>query len=351
MKNKIAMKLFVIGCAITMSLAGCTGKESGVTDTTDIPVETEIAPDEVTEDTSSENIEDNIETPLSPEVSDDNEVEEDSEDENTENSESTEDEIQDGNEEQEAETTSETTSTDSGSTSQNNTSNNNGSSSDSNNNASNNGSSTATTHTHSYGNGVITKNASCTSTGVRTYTCSCGISYTETIPVTAHSYSNGYCAVCGTADPNAVVTYTYEVYLDTEMLSLVNARRNSLGYGSYTWDSGMDETAKARARQLADNFGHDYTHPYGEFITMVTSAATTSYLHNNYVESVAHDREIHQGTYNYMSSATCVKKDNRGNTVATYNIIVTRSEQAPGASWTPGGEPDPNPPAPEDIIW
>lgn len=40
---------------------------------------------------------------------------------------------------------------------------------------------------HSY-EGKITKEPTCTATGIKTYTCSCGDSYTETIPKTAHSY-------------------------------------------------------------------------------------------------------------------------------------------------------------------
>lgn len=68
----------------------------------------------------------------------------------------------------------------------------------------------ANVHTHSYSSSV-TKQPTCTSTGVRTFTCSCGSSYTETIPATGHKYTttviapttteNGYtlhkCSVCG----------------------------------------------------------------------------------------------------------------------------------------------------------
>ena len=45
------------------------------------------------------------------------------------------------------------------------------------------------THTHSYSSKVTTS-ATCTKTGVRTYTCFCGVSYTETIAKTAHSYTS-----------------------------------------------------------------------------------------------------------------------------------------------------------------
>ena len=43
-------------------------------------------------------------------------------------------------------------------------------------------------HAHSYTSEVTTA-ATCTENGVRTYTCSCGDSYTEEIPATGHNYS------------------------------------------------------------------------------------------------------------------------------------------------------------------
>ena len=46
---------------------------------------------------------------------------------------------------------------------------------------------------HSYSANVTTA-ASCTASGIKTYTCSlCGDSYTEVIPATGHSYANGSC--------------------------------------------------------------------------------------------------------------------------------------------------------------
>ena len=65
-------------------------------------------------------------------------------------------------------------------------------------------------HTHSY-TSKVTKQPTCTTTGVKTFTCSCGDSYTEKIPATGHKYvdtvvkptytEKGYtlhkCSVCG----------------------------------------------------------------------------------------------------------------------------------------------------------
>lgn len=71
-----------------------------------------------------------------------------------------------------------------------NTNGNNGNHND--NNGDNNGNHNGNTekpHVHKYNSGVVTKNATCTETGVKTYTCVDGDdSYTETIPTIAHDY-------------------------------------------------------------------------------------------------------------------------------------------------------------------
>lgn len=56
-------------------------------------------------------------------------------------------------------------------------------------------------HVHSYGEPVVTKEATCTETGVKTKTCSCGDAQTEEIPVLVHNFANGVCSVCGAPDP------------------------------------------------------------------------------------------------------------------------------------------------------
>ena len=43
-------------------------------------------------------------------------------------------------------------------------------------------------HTHNY-NSAVTSQPSCANNGVRTYTCSCGDSYTESIPATSHNWT------------------------------------------------------------------------------------------------------------------------------------------------------------------
>ena len=55
-------------------------------------------------------------------------------------------------------------------------------------------------HTHSYSSSV-TKEATCTAEGVRTFSCECGNSYTEAIPMVDHNYVDGTCQACGLVDP------------------------------------------------------------------------------------------------------------------------------------------------------
>ncbi len=49
---------------------------------------------------------------------------------------------------------------------------------------------TGTTHTHSWGEGKVTTEPTCTEEGVMTYTCECGETKTEVIPATGHSWSD-----------------------------------------------------------------------------------------------------------------------------------------------------------------
>ena len=68
------------------------------------------------------------------------------------------------------------------------------------------GNSEEETNSHSYAS-TVTKIATCETAGVRTFTCSCGNSYTEEIPATGHKYSNGVCSICGKKDLDEINLY------------------------------------------------------------------------------------------------------------------------------------------------
>ena len=60
-------------------------------------------------------------------------------------------------------------------------------------------------HTHSY-TSKVTKAATCTAAGTKTYTCSCGDSYTETIKATGHKWGN-----TGEREENHIEKKSHEV--------------------------------------------------------------------------------------------------------------------------------------------
>lgn len=61
-------------------------------------------------------------------------------------------------------------------------------------------------HTHTWNAGVVTKEPACTEAGVKTFTCSCGATYTEDIPAKGHNYNNGVCSNCGDKQPEVKAT-------------------------------------------------------------------------------------------------------------------------------------------------
>lgn len=61
-------------------------------------------------------------------------------------------------------------------------------------------------HVHSY-TSVVTTEPTCTETGTRRYTCSCGYSYTETIPALGHDYV-GKITKYASAQEDGIMTYT-----------------------------------------------------------------------------------------------------------------------------------------------
>lgn len=382
MKKKIINNLIVIGCIVALMMTGCT--QNNKNDNSTENTVTDVVGTEGTEVTTSDDesaLEENINESDKDTDNDTSEVDinsendidtDDTDESNEESTDTEEDNDGDAVTEEESASDSETTAegpqsdstensnsnseSDNTEATENNSEADGGSSTSSENNTDSSSEidSTTTTpapHTHTYDNGVIAMYASCTTTGVKLFTCSCGATYTETIPVAAHNFNSGYCTVCNAADPSYVETYTYEVVLEYGMIDLVNARRTSLGYGTLTWDTSLDERAIYVARLLADNFAHTNDGTATELITCSGRYMSASDCHTNYVNSSGHDDELHrQATYSKLSSATCYKKDSRGNVVATYNVILLNCDNN-GTIPVEPGTVDPNPPGPDDIIW
>ena len=95
-----------------------------------------------------------------------------------------------------------------------------------------------TTHTHSY-TAKVTTPATCTTDGIKTYTCSCGDSYTETIKATGHSWDEGKNTTEPTCTTEGVKTFTCKNCKKTKTESLKKTDHN------YTWETnGNARTAK-----------------------------------------------------------------------------------------------------------
>lgn len=93
-------------------------------------------------------------------------------------------------------------------------------------------------HTHTWNAGVVTKEATCTEAGVKTFTCSCGATYTEDIPAKGHNYNNGVFSNCGDKQPEVKATEKAWDALDAKLAGikgndgavLVTAKREGTAY-------------------------------------------------------------------------------------------------------------------------
>lgn len=113
-------------------------------------------------------------------------------------------------------------------------------------------------HMHIYKE-IITE-ATCIKEGVKTFTCRCGDKYTETIPITDHTLTNGKCSVCDYLTPG--------LYNSSDVLIC-------------TWEeSGIDVTINYNA----DN--HEKTKTSGYYITRVKYPSTTKIVMPDNIEKI-----------------------------------------------------------------
>ncbi|MBR1752743.1 MAG: leucine-rich repeat domain-containing protein, partial [Ruminococcus sp.] len=136
------------------------------------------------------------------------------------------------------------------------------------------------THTHTY-TGKITKPATCTATGIRTYTCVDGDdSYTEEIPKTAHTYTTTI--VAPTYDAQGYTEHTCSVcgdsYKDNYTAKLTRtsiAKANVTGITAKTYTGKAlkpSVTVKLSGKTLKS--GTDYTVSYKNYVEVGTATVT-----------------------------------------------------------------------------
>lgn len=139
-------------------------------------------------------------------------------------------------------------------------------------------------HVHNY-TAAVTKAATCAEEGVKTYSCSCGSSYTEAVPVIAHSfgeyvYNNdatteadgtktATCSVCGKTDTvtaegtKKTLPSWYDEHPGIPLNVATGGQRDGSLEAYFTSGSGFDWTAAA---QGCDKFGYSSNFEYiGEY--------------------------------------------------------------------------------------
>jgi len=170
---------------------------------------------------------------------------------------------------------------------------------------------------HSY-TSVVTKATTCTSDGVRTYTCSkCTDSYTESIPATGHSWTTATCtapktcSTCGTTSGSALGhNYTAKVTKD--------ATCTTDGVKTYTCSKCTDSYTESIPAT-----GHSWTTATCTAPKTCSTCGTTSgsALGHNYTAKVTKD-------------ATCTTDGVKTYTCSKCTDSYTESIPATGHSWT-----------------
>ena len=116
------------------------------------------------------------------------------------------------------------------------------------------------THSHSYSSKVTTA-ATCTKTGVKTFTCYCGVSYTETIAKTAHNKNTTISAVAATCTKTGLTegkkcSVCGTVTVAQTTVSVVGHRDNNGDYKcdfgcGYEFDKTVDPTPDAPSKDCS----------------------------------------------------------------------------------------------------
>ena len=186
---------------------------------------------------------------------------------------------------------------------------------------------------HNYTSKVTTV-ATCTETGIRTYTCTgCTASYTRSIAATGHSYSGGACISCGAADPS-VATETYYLfgYINGTNYACEESYQN---LGAYKFVNG-----KLKATFNQDSYVGVKTSDNGSWYMTdgwLGTNQTTATLYNADTLSNANKLYVPGNV-----EVTFTVKKNANDTLTLSYTIGTCSHSYAGGVCTLCGERDPN---------
>lgn len=128
---------------------------------------------------------------------------------------------------------------------------------------------------HQWNDGEITTAATCTTDGVKTFTCTregCGETKTETIPALGHNYgTDGKCTLCGESKKNYRLVTDVAQLKEESKIIIVGTNGST-----YTFSTEGDSNFRAAAIEIVDNsvsLGNDLT--YIEFTVGVVNGKYT----------------------------------------------------------------------------
>lgn len=204
------------------------------------------------------------------------------------------------------------------------------------------GSSGGSSHRHSY-IGTVTTQPTCTTEGVKTYTCSCGDSYTEAIPATGHSYAE-------TVLKAATCQEAGEKY---EVCSACGAVQNSVEIPAlgHKWDEGkLTQAATCSSTGImtytCDNCGGTYTqeieradHTWGAWETSAASCVTDEQTRTCAVcGSIERRSESGTGSHNWNDWSHDESANTHSRTCQTTGCTAAETAICTFDDWTP--DPD-----------
>ena len=181
-------------------------------------------------------------------------------------------------------------------------------------------------HTHSYDAGVVTTEPTCTTTGVKTYTCTeCKATKTEELPVVEHSYDAGVVTTEPTCTTTGVKTYTCTECKATKTEELPALEHDYVaveGEDQFTYTVNEDETVSAKLNLVCT---HNAEHKSTVDATVVEGEkepatcedagsieceATATYQDKEYTNSktVILPQKDHEYTKQVALTATCEKE-------------------------------------------
>ncbi len=158
------------------------------------------------------------------------------------------------------------------------------------------GSEIAATGNHSYDNGVVTTDPTCTNQGVKTFTCSgCNHSYTETVDALDHSWNDGEITTAPTCTSPGEKTYTCQndnghimteevaalghTYGDDDICDVCGAAKAPTSFVEVTTGTAGGETKYFNATEIVS--GNKYVllrgSALGTYLTATNSSASVTW--------------------------------------------------------------------------